>query len=346
MPTKPIRNAATAKRPTLKTVAAKAGVGTTTVADILRADPQVVARYHADTVKKVRQAAQALGYQPNRMAAALVSGKSRTVMLLMERAYEPYFARVARHMEAHVRADGYEMFVVDAAHFDADRRGIWPVDGILAVEGESWQEVALRLRPSADTPLVSLGTCGIAGFDQVRIDLAGGMREATEHLQKRGAKRILYLDQIPLSVANASATYHTPFEAYAKAMAKAGLAPLRAQSETPTPAGGRAILLAHVQAHGMPDAVLCRTDELAVGAARALAELGKTVGRDVLLVGCNGMEEMAFLNPPTSTLDIPMGEMTAQAWRMLRRRMERPAGKAQLQTLRVPLVVRESSGEK
>lgn len=339
-----------ARRATLKSVAAKAGVGTTTVADILRADPATLARYHPDTVKKVRQAAQALNYRPNRMAAALVSGRSRTVMLLSERAYEPYFARVARHMEVHVRADGYEMFVVDAAHFDANRGGLWPVDGILAAEGESWQEVALRLRPHADTPLVSLGTCGIAGFDQVRLDVAGGMREATEHLQKQGACSILYLDQAPLSTANLSATYRAPYEAYAQAMKKAGLAPMRTQAEASTPAAGRATLLAHAKAHGLPDAILCRTDDLALGAARAVAELGKVVGRDVRLVGCNGMEEMGFLNPPVSTLDFPVEEMTKEAWRMLRARMEKGEsgadGKAQLKTMRVPLVVRASSGER
>jgi DNA-binding LacI/PurR family transcriptional regulator len=346
MPSKNSPETPASKRPNLKTVAAAAGLGTSTVADILRGDPATLARYNADTVKRVRATAQKLDYRPNRMAAALVSGKSRTVMLLSERAYEPYFARVARQMEAHVRRDGYEMFVVDAAHFDASRAGLWPVDGILAVEGESWPEVAMALRPHPATPLVSLGTCGISGFDQVRLDMAGAMTEATVHLQKQGAKSILYLDQIALSTTNFSATYQKPYEAYADAMTKAGLAHARIESADSGPAAGRIAVLSHAWENPLPDAILCRTDDLAIGAARAIAELGKVVGRDILLVGCNGMDEMAFLSPSISTLAFPLETMTAEAWRMLRERMEprlSTESPAEIKMLRVPLVVRESS---
>ncbi|MCX6937532.1 MAG: LacI family DNA-binding transcriptional regulator [Verrucomicrobia bacterium] len=52
-------------RPTLKSVAARAGVSVTTAADILRATPEQLARYHADTVTKVRAASAYLCY-PNR----------------------------------------------------------------------------------------------------------------------------------------------------------------------------------------------------------------------------------------------------------------------------------------
>jgi len=332
-------------RPTLKSVAAHAGVSVTTTADILRATPEQLSRYHADTVAKVRDSAAALHYQPNRLAAALVSGRSRTVMLLMERAYEPYFARVARAMETLVRDAGYEMFVVDAAHFQTGRRGLWPVDGILAVEGEAWQEVALQLRPQVATPLVSLGTCGIAGYDQVRIDLPAAMAAAARHLIAQGAQNILYLDQQPLSAPNLAATYLDPFKAAAAAIKKARRSLVRLATTQPTAAAAKTVLLDYLQQQPRPDAILCRTDDLALGASSALLEHGLTPGREVLLVGCNGMEELAFYNPPLSTLAFPVEAMCAAAWEMMQQRLDQPGQPPQRLDLSIPLVVRMSSSQ-
>lgn len=333
-------------RATLKGVAAEAQVGVTTAADILRGEEATLARYNPETVARVRKAARALDYRPNRMAAALVSGRSRMVMLLAERAYEPFFARVARHLEECARADGYEMFVVDAAHLDpAKDLSAWPADGILAAEGGAWSKAVLHARPSSQTPVVSFGTSGITGHDRVLLDVAGGMKTATEHLVAKGCRRIVYLDQKATSPSNRKLTYDAPFEAHAEVMKEAGLKSRRVIAERSLASDGRNAILELSKAGALPDAVLCRTDDLALGVSRALYELGVQVGRDTRLVGCNGMEEMAYLNPPVSSIELPVAAMAATAWAMLRARMEGTApSRARSEVLPVRLEIRESSG--
>jgi LacI family transcriptional regulator len=94
---------------------------------------------------------------------------------------------------------------------------------------------------------------------------------------------------------------------------------------------------------GGVDALFCNNDDLALGAYRGLREAGLRVPDDVMLVGCDGIEDMQFLEQPLTTIAIPVEEMCALAWRFLRRRIENPDTPLQHALLQPTLVVRESS---
>ena len=58
-----------------------------------------------------------------------------------------------------------------------------------------------------------------------------------------------------------------------------------------------------------------------MAALRAVRELGRRVPGDVWLVGCDGIEDLDYLDAPISTIAAPMEKMCATAWKFLRNRM-------------------------
>jgi LacI family transcriptional regulator len=105
----------------------------------------------------------------------------------------------------------------------------------------------------------------------------------------------------------------------------------------------REATVAHVRVHGCPDAFLCRNDDLAIGTYRAMCDLGKRVGEDVLLVGCDGVEVTRFMPCPVSTIFLPVPQMCRLAWEFMENRLANPAAEIQQATLTAKLEVRESS---
>jgi LacI family transcriptional regulator len=105
----------------------------------------------------------------------------------------------------------------------------------------------------------------------------------------------------------------------------------------------RAAAVAHVREHGCPDAFLCRNDELAVGTYRGMCDLGIRVGEDVLLIGCDGVEETRFMPCPVSTILLPVQQMCKLAWQFMDRRLAQPDAEIQTETLAAELEIRESS---
>ncbi len=106
-----------------------------------------------------------------------------------------------------------------------------------------------------------------------------------------------------------------------EAMAAAGMAPRVISAGGRTRAAGRAAIAAALAADAAPDAILCITDELAVGAGRAQVDAG---ARATQVVGCDGLEELVYRDRPLSTIVQPVEALCASAWAALRRRMADP----------------------
>jgi LacI family transcriptional regulator len=106
-------------RVTLATVARRAGVSVTTVSVVLAGRPELLARYHPDTVAKVQQAARKLQYRANLFATSLPAQKSPFFALVL-----PDFRREALG-ESHVH--GYESSLLAGVIWAGTERRLYPV---------------------------------------------------------------------------------------------------------------------------------------------------------------------------------------------------------------------------
>ena len=335
-------------RISLRDVGKEAGVSGATVSRVLNG---VEARIPAETQARIRRIATEMGYRPSRAGRALATGRTMTVALWLPDLRTPAHAEAADGMRREAQAHGYDLMIGGAdvgegegpdgqRMIDGARLAEWPVDGIFAVDVGGRAVAGLEAGLLGGKPLVCLGDGGPEGADAVRVEFGEAAREATRHLARIGCRRIVFVSPRGPHVRGDARQ-----DGYREALAEAGLGPeylLVPDGKDPRPAAYRAVSDA-LDRPARPDALLCLSDDLAFGAARALRERGLHVPQDVALIACDGTDGGLYLNPPLSTLARPLPELCALAWDLLDRRLTDPA--RPLQQIGVParLVLRESS---
>jgi LacI family transcriptional regulator len=159
------------------------------------------------------------------------------------------------------------------------------------------------------------------------------------HLLETGRKKISYLAPWTSDLVNSGPRY----ESYAAAMQNAGLEANTIAVET---FGFRHISEAIedlVRSDNLPEAIVCMNDEAAVTASLVLQQLGVKVGKDVAILGFNGIEETAHAPVPLTTVRQPIDEMCRLAWQFLAAQMDDPTAPLQQQILVPELIIREST---
>ena len=97
----------------IKDVAAAAGVSVTTVSHVL--NDVAYARVGAGTRERVHEAAQRLGYGPNRLAQALRTQRSGMIGFISEEiATTPHAGRIILGAEETARARGYSIMIINS----------------------------------------------------------------------------------------------------------------------------------------------------------------------------------------------------------------------------------------
>lgn len=90
-------------------------------------------------------------------------------------------------------------------------------------------------------------------------------------------------------------------------------------------------------------AILCAGDSLAVGAIRALNQLGLKVPEDVSVIGMNDLPFAEYVDPPLTTVHLPVSEMGATALELLQELISGGAGIPRRIELACSLAVRQST---
>jgi LacI family transcriptional regulator len=327
-------------QPNSKDVARRAGVSRTTVSFVLNGRQDV--SIPATTRQRVLQTAQEMGYRPNLAARALVTGMTQVVAVWMVDIHRPHFARALQLAWQQAAQYNFEVIIGNLERHDDplnhSRLAGWPVDGILAFEYPERVDAYLDTPSSLSVPIVSMGAYHSRRTDFVGVDLAAGTRTALEHLLEIGCGRIAYLVQ-----AWGNHTGDARYDAYTSLMREAGREPEYIVAPQSTRAAGRDVMLSHVKERGLPDGLFCFNDDLAIGACRALNEIGARLPDDIAVVGCDGTEDTEFLGRSLSTIVQPLEPMCQLSWQFLKQRMEDPTLAPQQVVLQPQLVVRESS---
>ena len=304
-----------------------------------------------ETERRVLRAAAEMGYRPNRHARALATGRTNTVAVWVSHLESSVYTQLAKFCREEIEQAGMQATISAMDwHFSApdnSRRFDWPVDGILAIDPPEPQMLASLLGERVSdaaafyaTPRVQLGSGREVEWsgDFVRVDLGAGTAAAVEHLAKAGCRRIAYSVPAGLQVRGQG-----NYDEYSAAISRAGLVPETIVHARWDMASARRDVREHIVRHGAPDGVYCHNDELAMAAFRAVRDLGLRVPADVLLVGCEGSEFMAYFDPPLSTISMPIREMCRTAWRLLHRRLETPDAPPERIILPHRFLARESS---
>ncbi len=332
-------------RTTIRDVAKKVNLSHTTVSRVLNKRDDIT--IPAATRQRVLAAAGEMGYRANPAARALVTGRSHVVAFWTTGMYRPYFSEVILQVQRQIRQHRYEMIISDLeGHIDwqgvGDGPSPWPVDGIFALGSNKTVNAYLDAAPAARRPLVSMGAYYVERTDFVGLNLYAPARDAVQHLLDIGCRRVAYV--VP---GGANRVGDARRDGYATVLQEAGREPEYVIVPDTAPhsprAAARHVLSEYVRAQGFPDGVFCYSDEMAIGAFRALRDAGARIPDDVALVGCDGTEDTEYLEAPLSTIVLPLEEMCTLAWQFLERRMNDASAPLQRALLEPQLVVRASS---
>ena len=322
--------------PTIRDVAARAGVSKSLVSLALQNAPRVA----PGTRVAILAAADELGYRRNAAARALGAGRTRTIGVFVLDLHNPMTADVLDAVQGEARRRGYRTIVVVGSEDRAAERAEleklleFRVEGVIAL-GHRLPE-GLAAAVGAHCPAVVIGSApgGLPHLDSMSTDDVTGAGLAVDHLVELGHRRIAHVDGGRSSVARDRR------RGYREAMARHGLDRFVAvlPGSFTDEGGHRGASLALDAAHP-PTALFVVNDLAAMGALAAAAERGLSVPEDVSVVGFDGTR-LAGLRPLSlTTVGQPLDELGTRAVARLCGRLDGdPPGRAR--TRLAPTLVR------
>lgn len=344
-------------RVTIHDVAKAAGVSTSTVSLVLNGK---LDRMRPDTSERVLKAVADLGYSTNEMARALKTGYVPTIGLVVPTVANPFWGEFARCVEHAAMAKNYQVLLCNAE--GAPEREQRYVESMLArgIRGVILGSSPLSLRHMAGVTARGLQvvafdrlTLNDAGLelDSVRVDNALGAKLAVEHLLALGHRRIAFVSG-PITSANR----RDRLDGYRATLRGVGIEPDARLEWTENVAVGdaeeivteigRAAAVALLKLPDPPTAFFAINDMTAVGIYAGCRELGRTIPRDVSVVGFDDIHLCRIVNPPLTTVRQPLGALMKAAVDLLITRMEEPgSGAREHVTLTPELVLRESTAK-
>jgi LacI family transcriptional regulator len=292
---------------TIRDVASAAEVSVATVSRVLNGIDKVA----EPTRSRVLAAARTLGYVPHSGARSLSMRRTDTIGVILPDLHGEFFSELIRGIDAATRARGLHL-LLSHSHGDPDEaatvlRAMRGRVDALVVMSPYADEAMLSASISGGTPLVLLGSGGADRHPRFAIDNRGGALAMTRHLLESGFRRIAF---VAGPAGNIEAAQR--LDGYRAALATRSGSEERILNgdfgEESGLAAGRTLL-----AEGLPDAVFAANDMMAIGCLQAFREAGVRVPDDVALAGFDDIPVARFLDPPLTTVGVPIAEIGRQA---------------------------------
>lgn len=344
--------------PTLKDVAALAGVSYRTVSNVVNGH-----RYISDQTKsRVEAAIAQTGYRPQLAARQLRSGRSKLLTLSVPFVSHPYFAQLAHAVVTQAEHFGYDVVIDETRGLLERELRVAAGFNTILTDGILFSPLSIDLhRFEAErgiTPLVLLGERFRSDLiDSVVVDNAQSTYDATMCLLDAGRRRLGFLGQLADGTIGA-APADLRMRGFQRALAERGLVAAthhlievsrweesnvhgddsREEGYTRT-----MDLIARLEGLDGMDGLVCANDLLAIGALRAFRESGIRVPDQIAVIGWDNAAEGAFTAPSLSTISPDLDEIARLAIVALLRRLDDPEAAPRVDVAPYAVVRRDST---
>jgi DNA-binding LacI/PurR family transcriptional regulator len=329
-------------------IAKAAGVSRTTVSYVL--SNRLGVSVSGKTRRRVLATARRLGYVPNSAAAMLVTGRSKSIGLVLARpellGVDGFIPIMVHGLNEVCSARDYRLLmeaVADPPRVDdyLDLAKSKRVDSMIILNPRKG-DPALRKVIETSFPVLVAGSAEQPEESAIGTQDRQGARKATEHLLSLGHKRVAHISY-------ASLNYHGALlrlEGYRQALqgAKIPFDPrLFAEGDFTAQSGYDA--MRRILASGLrPTALFAGNDTIATGAMLALREAELSVPEDLAVVGYDDLPIASYTCPPLTTIrthPFEQGKLLAEAAIAL---MNNEKVGSQQDVLPLELVIRSSCG--
>lgn len=324
-------------------VAARAGVSQSAVSRVFTPGASASAK----TAAKVRQAADELGYRPNVLARAMVSGKSRIIGLIVAYLDNQFYPDAIEKLSNALQAQGYHVLIFMAAqtagNIDAvvDEILDYQVDGIIAASVALSSELSARC-VAAGVPMVLFNRSqDDASLSAVTSDNYQGGYKVANYLVAQGYRRIGYI-----AGWEGASTQRDREAGFVAGLAEHGMT-LHARE-----IGNFTTSMAEEAARKMfasspPEAVFVANDHMALAVMDVLRfELGFRIPQDVGVVGYDDVSAASWRAYDLTTVRQPANKMVAQTVSILLDKIENATAAPRKVQIDGPLIERGSTRRK
>jgi len=329
---------------TVRDVAASAQVSVATVSRVLSHSRRV----GDANAKAVLDAADRLGYRPNRLARSLRRQVTDTIGLVVPQISNPFFPALVEHVDWQLQSGTRQLLLCDS-HNDADIEARRlealldrQVDGILIIPCDVRASTDAVRAAALRVPVVQVDRRIAAEVtDWVGVDDTVGMELVVSHIAAAGAGSVAFVSS---ALTNSSARLR--LEAFSSAAETRGLERRELLLGEFTVEWGLVAGRSLVDDRKLPDAIVCGNDLIAAGVLRQLTLVGVHVPDDVLVTGFDDVPAAALVTPSLTTVRQPLEAIVREALRLLGEGLERSRRPLQRIAISPELVVRASTSHR
>jgi LacI family transcriptional regulator len=332
------------KRVSLKDIANKVGVSIALVSYVMNGQEKEK-RVGTEVVKKIRQAASDLNYQPNQIARSLRTGSTKTVGLIVADIANPFFGHLARIIEDEANNFGYTVIFGSSDENDFKSETLIntflnrQVDGFIIAPAENTINQIRNLIKKM-IPVVSL----YRYFPEINssyivLDNYQATFEATNCLHEKGNKRITM-------IAYKSSLIHMKerIRGYTEAMGMLNIGDNCCVREIRFEYMEKDIdkvINEIIVQEKKTDALIFATNALTVAGLVCVKRYDIKIPDDVAIIGFDGGECFDLYHSPLTYVKQPLEEMGKEAFRVLLDLMHGSNKRSQI-TLNPTLIIRNS----
>lgn len=299
------------------------------------------------TAEKVRAAAEQLGYRPDPLARAMITGRTRIIGLVVAYLENQFYPVALELLSQALQARGYHVLVFMAENSTERVPEVmselldYQVDGIITASVAMTNDLTARCS-AAGIPVVMFNR----GQDDDRLsevtsDNVAGGRRAARHLIDTGHRRIAHVMGW-----QGSSTGRDRAEGFRQALRDSRLEPLAMiDGMYSRDAASRAVRTLF-SAADRPDAIFVGNDHMAFAVMDTLRfELGLSVPGDVSVIGYDDVPMASWPSYDLTTIRQPVRRMVEATVEILLNRIE---GETAPNRIRIdgPLILRGSVRER
>lgn len=306
---------------TIIDVARKARVSPSTVSRVIADHPHI----SQETKDRVRAVMRELGYYPNAIARSLVNKTSNSLGVIRSRTNEqtfanPFFPDVIRGISSVANQHHLNLVLSTSSCPEQEEKECLDmlrqrqVDGVVILASHRNDQLIPCLF-NEGFPFVLIGRYeGTEEINWVNNDNVLAAREAVEFLLSKGYREIACLAGDPEFIVS-----HDRVQGYIEVLESNGLVvdkDLIEYSDFSLDGGIEAVKRLLNKGRRFTG-LFCVDDLLAVGAIQALQQEGFVVGKDIGVIGFNNTILGACIDPPLSTVHVPIYELGQAAAELL-----------------------------
>jgi DNA-binding LacI/PurR family transcriptional regulator len=324
--------------PTIRDVAAAAGVSVTTVSKYMNGTQ----RFSPPVEARLKAAIEQLGYRSNPLARSMITGETRAIGLAILDIRNPHFTNIGKGANRVALQHDYTLLLVDTEESQERERPLIEalaqrVDGMIV--SSRMPEGSVKWLLELDKPVVLFGRSQQFQISSVGTDSYLAAYMLTRHLVNLGHRHVAYLGFAK------SRWNDERLRGITACLQETGLDLVVHDADAPSATAGERACSEVLLGPKRFDAVICYNDLIALGFMKEARELGFHLPQDLSVVGFDNILYGGYAWPALTTVDLQSEKMGELAMTKL---LDQLAGKGDsgYSMLEPRLVVRESTARR